>query len=83
MKSVAAILLLAASALAQKGSAAKPTTGQLVGTWRLVSIEDTMKEGVVKSPEQFGPHPLAHFIHEGAGSGFWIDEIAWKRMIAG
>jgi hypothetical protein len=26
---------------------------------------------------------LVHFIHEGAGSGFWIDEIAWKRMIAG
>src|SRR5271165_6504110 len=26
---------------------------------------------------------LTHFIHEGAGSGFWIDEIAWKRIIAG
>ena len=82
MKSVAAILLLAASALAQKGGAAKPTTGQLVGTWRLVSIEDTMKDGVVKSPEQFGPHPLGFLMYEADGymcaNIMNPDRPAWK-----
>ena len=82
MKTTTTILMLAASALAQDGSLAKPTTGQLVGTWRLVSIEDTMKDGVVKSPEQFGPHPLGFLMYEADGymcaNIMNPDRPAWK-----
>jgi hypothetical protein len=82
MKTVVAILLLAASALAQDSSAAKPTTGQLVGTWRLVSIEDTMKDGMVKPPEQLGPHPIGFLMYQADGnmcaSIMNPDRPAWK-----
>jgi hypothetical protein len=41
MKRVAAILLLAICSLAQTSSLAVPTVAQLVGSWRLVSVEIT------------------------------------------
>jgi len=82
MKTAMAILLLAACSLAQNGSAAKPTAAQLVGTWRIVSISDTMKDGTVKSPDQFGPHPLGFLMYEADGhmcaSIMNPDRPAWK-----
>jgi len=82
MKALLATILLAASALEQNGGAAKPTTGQLVGTWRLVSIDDTMKDGSVKPPERLGPHPIGFLMYEADGnmcaSIMNPDRPAWK-----
>src|SRR5271165_229996 len=79
MKSLLTTLLLAASSLAQT---AGPTAAQLVGTWQLVSIEDTMKDGSVKPPEQFGPHPQGFIMYEPDGhmcaSIMKSDRPAWK-----
>ena len=79
MKSLLTILLLAASSLAQT---AGPTAEQLVGTWQLVSIEDTMKDGSVKPPAQFGLHPQGLIMYEPDGhmcaSIMKSDRPAWK-----
>ena len=68
MKALLATILLAACALAQSGSPARPTTGQLVGTWRLVSMEDTMTDGSVKPPERFGAHSIGFLMYEPDGN---------------
>jgi len=64
MKVLLTTLLFAASSLAQ--SAAR-TPSQLVGTWQLVSIEDTMKDGTVQPPAQLGPHPQGFIMYEPDG----------------
>jgi heme/copper-type cytochrome/quinol oxidase subunit 2 len=46
----------------------------------VASVEDLIPIWI---DERLDLDALTHFIHEGAGSGFWIDEIAWKRVIAG
>ena len=58
MKALLATLLLATCSLAQTSAPAAPTVAQLVGSWRLVSVEDTLKDGTVKPEDRFGPHPL-------------------------
>ena len=55
---VITLLLLVASALAQS-----PTVSQLVGTWQIVSIEDTFKDGTVGPSAQFGPHPKGFLMY--------------------
>ena len=82
MKTIVATLLFVASALAQNGNPPTPTVAQLVGTWRLVSISDTMKDGSVRSPEQFGPHPIGFLMYEADGNMCATianpDRPAWK-----
>ena len=59
-----------------------PTVAQLVGTWQLVSIEDTMKDGKVQPSAQFGPHPHGFLMYEPDGHMCATlangDRPAWK-----
>jgi len=66
MKSILIALLLAATSLAQTAMPA-PTVAQLPGTWKLVSIEDTMKDGKVLPSAQFGPHPHGFLMYQPDG----------------
>src|SRR5271169_4137265 len=81
MKVLLSILLLAASALAQTAAPA-PTVAQLLGTWQLVSIEDTMKDGKAQPSTQFGPHPQGFIMYEPDGHMCATiakgDRPAWK-----
>ena len=81
MKVSLSVLLLSASLLAQSATTA-PTVSQLIGTWKLVSIEDTMKDGKVQAPTQFGPHPHGFIMYEPDGymcaSIVDGDRPAWK-----
>jgi hypothetical protein len=63
MKILITTLLLAASLFAQS----VPTAAQLVGTWKIVSIEDTMADGKVQPSAQFGPHPHGFLMYEPDG----------------
>jgi hypothetical protein len=78
MKILLITLLLATSVLAQSG----PTVAQLVGTWAIVSIEDTAKDGTVRPSEQFGPHPRGFLMYEADGHMCATlvngDRPAWK-----
>jgi Lipocalin-like domain len=67
MKTVLAILLLATCSLAQTSKTAVPTVAQLVGSWRMVSVEITLKDGTVKSDDMFGPHPREYIMYEPDG----------------
>jgi len=58
-------LLFAVSSLAQSASA--PTVAQLLGTWRLVSVEDTMKDGATKPAPGLGPHAKGFLMYESDG----------------
>ncbi|HEX8798715.1 MAG TPA: lipocalin-like domain-containing protein, partial [Terriglobales bacterium] len=62
MKALLTLPLLAALSLAQG-----PTVSQLVGTWQLVSIEDTMKDGSVGPPADLGPHSKGFLMYEPDG----------------
>jgi hypothetical protein len=81
MKSLLIAILLAAASLAQTATPA-PTVGQLLGSWKLVSIEDTMKDGKVQPSTQFGPHPHGFIMYEPDGymcaSIVNSDRPAWK-----
>ncbi len=66
MKFFLSVLLLAASSLAQT-STPVPTVAQLLGTWKLVSIEDTMTDGKVQPSAQFGSHPQGFIMYEPDG----------------
>jgi len=78
MKLVFVTLLLAASTMAQSGS----TVSQLVGTWQIVSIEVTMKDGTVQPTAQFGAHPKGFLMYEPDGhmcaTLMNSDRPAWK-----
>ena len=78
MKTLLVSLLLSASALSQSA----PAVGQLVGTWQIVSIEDTMKDGTVGTSAQFGPHPKGFLLYEPDGHMCATlvngDRSAWK-----
>jgi hypothetical protein len=63
MKMVLAVLLTSASLLAQTG----PTVSQLVGTWKLVSIEDTFQDGTTGPSKQFGAHAHGFIMYEPDG----------------
>ena len=77
MKLLLTPLLLAALSLAQA-----PTVSQLVGTWQIVSIEDTMKDGSVGPPADLGPHPKGFLMYEPDGHMCATlvnsDRPAWK-----
>jgi hypothetical protein len=81
MKFLLSVLLLAASLLAQTTTPA-PTVAQLLGTWKLVSIEDTMTDGKVQPPAQFGVHPHGFIMYEPDGHMCAAiangDRAAWK-----
>ena len=81
MKALCSTLLLAATALAQTAAPA-PTVTQLLGSWKLVSIEDTMKDGKVQPSTQFGPHPQGFIMYEPDGHMCATiangDRPAWK-----
>lgn len=64
-KSLVTVMLLAGSLLAQSPSATA-TVAQLLGTWKLVSIEDTVA-GKVQPSKQFGPHPQGFLMYEPDG----------------
>jgi hypothetical protein len=66
MKSILIPLLLVATSLAQTAMPA-PTVAQLLGTWKLGSVEDTMKDGKVQSSAQFGPHPHGFLMYQPDG----------------
>ena len=66
MKVVLLILLLAVSTLAQT-TTATPTATQLIGSWKLVSVEDTMKDGTVKPAPGLGPHAKGYLMYEPDG----------------
>jgi Lipocalin-like domain len=66
MKFLLSVLLLAASSLAQTATPA-PTVAQLVGSWKLVSIEDTMTDSKVQPSAQFGSHPNGFLMYEPDG----------------
>ncbi len=81
MKILLTIVLLSVSMLAQ----AAPTVAQLVGTWKIVSIEDTMKDGKVQPSAQFGSRPHGFIMYEPDGymcatiaNG---DRPAWKDSV--
>ncbi len=78
MKWLLTILLLSASMLAQSA----PTVAQLLGTWQLVSIEDTVKNGTPRPSMQFGAHPHGFLMYEPDGhmcaSIANGDRPAWK-----
>jgi len=81
MKVVVSILALSAALLAQSAAPA-PTASQLVGTWKLVSIEDTSQDGTVHPSTQFGPHPHGFLMYEADGHMCATivngDRPAWK-----
>jgi hypothetical protein len=63
MKILLSLLLTSASLLAQSG----PTVSQLLGTWKLVSIEDTFQDGTTGPWKQFGPHPHGFIMYQPDG----------------
>jgi hypothetical protein len=67
MKTLLAILLLAIGVLGQTSSPAVPTVAQLVGSWRLVSVEITLNDGTVKPDDRFGPHARGYIMYEPDG----------------
>ena len=73
-----AILLVVAS----QPQAPGPTVAQLLGTWKLVSIEDTMNDGKVQFPPQYGPHPHGFILYQPDGymcaTIVNSDRPAWK-----
>jgi hypothetical protein len=81
VKTLFVILLLAATALAQT-TAATPTAAQLIGTWQLVSIEDTAKDGTAGPSAQFGAHPRGFLMYHPDGHMCAeivnTDRPAWK-----
>lgn len=83
MKTLLAILLLAICSLGQTNSLAMPTVAQLVGSWRLVSVEVTLKDETVKPDDRFGPHARGYIMYE--PDGHMCAEImnpdrgAWKN----
>jgi len=81
MKVLLSILLLVASALAQSSTPA-PTVAELIGTWKLISIEDTTTDGKPWPSAQFGPHPNGFIMYEPDGHMCATiangDRPAWK-----
>jgi hypothetical protein len=77
MKLLLTFPLLAALSLAQG-----PSVSQLVGTWQIVSMEDTMNDGSVGPPADLGPHPKGFLMYEPDGHMCATlvnsDRPAWK-----
>ena len=77
MKLAFTLLLFTARCLAQN-----PTVSQLVGTWKLVSVEETMTDGRVQPSKRYGPHPQGFLMYEPDGHMCATlvngDRPAWK-----
>jgi hypothetical protein len=84
MKAFLATILLATCSLAQTATQS-PTVAQLLGTWRLVSIVDTMKDGTNGFQPELGPHPRGFLMYEPDGhmcaSLMNPDRPAWKDPV--
>lgn len=78
MKLLLTLVVFAGTVFAQSA----PTVAQLVGTWKLVSIEDTSQDGTVHPSKQFGPHPHGFLLYEADGHMCATivngDRPAWK-----
>jgi len=61
------LLLMTLLFVAAYSFAQNPTISQLVGTWRLVSIEDTTKDRKTGPSAQFGPHATGFLMYEPDG----------------
>jgi len=84
LKTLLAMLLLTACSLAQSNNAA-PTAAQLQGSWKLVSINDTLTNGSVGPSRQFGPHPVGYLMY-GPDGHMCVDimngqRVAWKDPV--
>jgi hypothetical protein len=70
MKVLLSSLLLSVSFFAQttlaQSNSSLPTIAQLVGTWTLISIQDTV-DGKAQPSAQFGPHPQGFLMYEPDG----------------
>jgi len=66
LKSLLIAILLVSASLAQTAAPA-PTVAQLLGTWKLVSIEDTMNDGKAEPSTQYGLHPHGFLMYEPDG----------------
>ena len=77
MKRLLAVLLLTAASCAQN-----LTVSRLLGTWQLVSVEQTRKDGSVQPTAQFGRHPKGFLMYEPDGhmcaTIVNTDRPAWK-----
>jgi len=58
------VILCATSALAQTESEIR---NQMVGSWKLVSAEETMKDGTTRSFPDFGPRPKGFLMYQHDG----------------
>ena len=58
------VILCATSALAQTESEVR---GQIVGSWKLVSAEETMKDGTTRSFPDFGPRAKGFLMYQRDG----------------
>ena len=57
-----------------------PVKAQLVGTWKLVSIERTTHDGATSHDPKFGPHPRGYLMYEPDGhmcAEIMMPERAW------
>ena len=83
MKTLLVTLPLVSCSLAQSSAPAVPTLVQLVGSWRLVSVAVTLKDGTVKPDDDFGPHPRGYIMYEPEGHMcaeiMNPDRPAWKN----
>jgi len=79
MKHLLITLLLSVPILDQS----PPTTSQLIGTWKLVSVEDTTQDGKIQPSAQFGSHPHGFLMYETDGYMCAAlvdgDRPAWKE----
>ncbi len=84
MKLLLSVLLasLFCQALWAQSSSPAPTVAQLVGTWKLVSVEDTAN-GKTQAAARYGPNPAGFLMYEAdgymcatLGQG---DRPAWKN----
>jgi hypothetical protein len=82
MKKLIAIVFLAVGCFAQS-SAPPAAANQLLGTWRLVSEEITLKDGTVKPDPTMGPHAIGYLLYEPDGHMCAAimnpDRPAWKN----
>ena len=62
------VLLLAASAGAAEKPRLSPAAAKLVGTWRLLSIEERGPEGKLVPPLDYGPDPVGMIIYDEFGN---------------
>jgi len=67
MKIILPSFLLTTCLLAQTNAPARPTAAQLVGSWRLVTIEMMMKDGTVRPDDRLGPHARGYIMYEPDG----------------